>query len=235
MDQMPKNTIVSGIKASAPVMASYIALGLACGVVLQDAGFSLLGILAMSLLVYSGAGQFLAASMVVIGATNPAIIVTIFFLNLRHVLMGASISKYVKQRKLGFLTLFGQTLSDESYGVNYTNFLSGRWTTNEALVLSLSNYSAWAMSTVIGGAIGSQFAINTVIMNYALIAMFMCMMVNQFVSKDYIIAAAIAIVLTVLLTIILQHNISIVLAAVLASCVGYYLERRKEWKRRESA
>lgn len=228
---MPKETVLNGVKASSPVMVSYIALGIACGIVLNDAGFGLIGILAMSLLVYSGAAQFLAASMVVMGATSPAIILTVFFLNLRHILMAASISKYVKEKSLGFLTLFSQTLSDESFGVNYTNFRDGNWSANEGLVLSVSNYSTWAISTVIGGAIGSQVAINTMIMNYALIAMFTCMMVNQFVSKEYIVAAAVSMISTVTLTILLQNNLSMVLAALIASFVGYGMERRKSKKR----
>lgn len=229
---MTKDTIKNGVKASTPVMASYAALGMACGIVLNDAGFGLIGIFLMSLLVYSGAAQFLSASMIVMGATNPAIVLTVFFLNLRHILMAASISGYVKEKSVAFLTLFSQTLSDESYGVNYSRFREGGWTANEALILSLSNYSTWVMSTVAGGWIGSQFTINTLIMNYALIAMFICMMVNQFVSKEYVITAAVAVISTVLLTILLQHNIALVIAALIASCIGYALERKKEMKKR---
>lgn len=228
---MEKETIKNGVKASTPVMASYVALGMACGVVLEDAGFSLAAIAAMSLLVYSGAAQFLSASMIVMGATNPAIVLTVFFLNLRHVLMSASISEYVKKKSLGFLALFSQTLTDESFGVNYTKFREDGWTANEALVLNLSNYSTWAISTVVGGWIGSQLTINTLIMNYALIAMFVCMMVNQFVSREYIVTAVVAVVLTVMLTILLQHNIALVIAALIASCVGYALERKKEMEK----
>lgn len=225
---MAKETVVNGMRASGPVVASYLALGLACGIVLQDAGFSLLGIFLMSLLVYSGAGQFLAASMVVLGAVHPAIILTIFFLNLRHVLMAASISKYVKERGIGYLSLFGQTLTDESYGVNYTKFRAGHWSSNEALILNLTCHVSWIVGTVAGGLVGSQFTIDTVIMNYALIAMFICMMVNQFVSKTYIITALVSVVSTILLTILLKHNISIVIGAILSSCVGYYLETKTE-------
>lgn len=224
---MSEETVRNGVKASAPVLATYIGLGMACGVVLYDAGFGLLGILAMSLLVYSGAAQFLSASMVVLGATNSAIILTVFFLNLRHILMAASMSKYVKDKNIGFITLFSHVLTDESYGVNYTKFREGNWSGNEALILSLTNYSGWVIGTVLGGAIGSQFTINTTIMNYALIAMFTCMMVNQFVSKEYIITAGISMVATVILTIVLQHNISLVLGAILASFIGYSLEKRK--------
>ncbi|HAJ69996.1 MAG TPA: branched-chain amino acid ABC transporter [Alkalibacterium sp.] len=225
---MGNKTIVKGLKASFPIMASYIALGLACGIVLFDAGFSVFSIFLMSLLVYAGAAQFLAGSMVVLGAAVPSIILMVFFLNLRHILMGASISKYVKNKSVGFLAVFGHTLSDESFGINYSNFQKQDWTADDAIVANIFNYLVWAISTAVGGIIGSHFSINTQIMSYALIAMFICMMVMQFVSKIYIITAMISIVLSVLLTIILKHNIALVIATVLASMIGYYIERKLE-------
>lgn len=228
---MNRETLVSGVRASSPIMVSYIALGIACGIVLFDAGFSVIQIFLMSLFVYAGAAQFLAASMTVLGATFTSIIVMVFFLNLRHILMSASISSFVKNRSLPFLSVFGHTLSDESFGINYSKFQLGNWTPKEALVTSISNYGTWILSTVLGGVIGSQIPINTLIMNYALIAMFLCMMVLQFVSKPHIIAAGISIVLTVLLTIVLQHNIALVIATVIASFAGYYIETRVDGKK----
>lgn len=223
---MNREIIVSGVKASSPIMASYIALGVACGIVLYDAGFSVGQIFLMSLFVYAGAAQFLAASMVAFGAVFPSIILMVFFLNLRHVLMSASISSFVKNKSLKFLGVFGHTLSDETFGINYSKFQNEEWTPKEALVTSMSNYGTWILSTVLGGLIGSQIPINTMIMNYALIAMFLCMLVLQFVSKPHIIAAAVSIILTVFLTILLQHNIALVIATILASFVGYYIETR---------
>ncbi|WP_423190018.1 AzlC family ABC transporter permease [Alkalibacterium sp. f15] len=223
---MKNESVLSGMKASMPIMVSYLALGLACGIVLYDAGFNVLAIFLMSSLVYAGAAQFLAGSMVALGATVPSIILMVFFLNLRHILMSASISKYVKRKPLSYLSVFSHTLSDESFGINYSKFQKDDWTTNEALVTNLFNYSAWVVSTVLGGVIGSQVSIDTLIMNYALIAMFLCMMVLQFVSKEHIIAGIVAVVLSVLFTLLLKHNIALVLATIIASFVGYYLEKR---------
>lgn len=223
---MVNTRMLSGIKASTPIMASYIALGVACGIVLYDAGFSVVHIFLMSFLVFAGAAQFLAASMTLTGASVFAIIVMVFFLNLRHILMSASISDYVKNKSLRYLMLFGHTLSDESFGINFSYFQKGNWSSEEALAASVSNYGTWVISTVAGGLIGSQLPINTVIMNYALIAMFICMMVMQFVSKAHRISAVVSIVSTIVLMVILQHNIALVIATLLASFTGYYFEKR---------
>lgn len=216
-------------------MASYIALGIACGIVLFDAGFTVSQILLMSVLVFAGAAQFLAASMTLTGASVSAIIVMVFFLNLRHILMSASISEFVKNRGLTYHIFFGHTLSDESFGINFSYFQQGGWSAEEALTASLSNYGTWVASTVIGGVIGSQLPINTTIMNYALVAMFLCMMVMQFVSKAHIVAAIVSVVATVILTILLQHNIALVISAVIASFTGYYVDQTRAERGRENA
>ena len=67
-----------GLKIILPVMLGYIPLGLACGILLYDADFNIITILLMSLLVFAGAAQFMAASMVVIGTTAPTIILMVF-------------------------------------------------------------------------------------------------------------------------------------------------------------
>ena len=125
------------------------------------------------------------------------------------------------------MLVFGHTLSDESYGLNYSRFLEGDWTPDEAMVVGLSNYLTWGLSTVVGGIIRSQLTINTVIMNYALIAMFICMMVQQFMSTEHMIAGIASVVLTVILMVILNHNIALVIASIVASFFGYSLEVRK--------
>lgn len=231
---MQKETVINGMTASLPIIVSYIALGIACGIVLFDAGFSLMGIFWMSLFTYAGAAQFLTASMVTMGATFPSIIVMVFFLNLRHVLMSASLSPYVKNKSFGFIGFFSHLMSDESFGINYSRFKGGHWSTDEALVMSVSNFTTWVISTVIGGAIGSQIPINTVIMNYALIAMFLCMMVQQFVSRAHLIAGVTAVIATVVLKLVFQHNIALVFATVIASFVGYFLESSTDFNKKGS-
>lgn len=228
---MGKAVWTEGFKKIYPVMISYIPLGLACGMLLYDAGLGLFGIFLMSLLVFAGAGQFMAASMMTAGATIPSIIIMTFFLNLRHLLMSSSIAGFFKKRSVPFLTLFGHTLVDESYAINYNQFQTdAEWTPEKALSANLLGYLSWVTSNVAGGYIGSTIEINPVIMNYVLIAMFVCMLVNQFVSRIFVIVGILSGVLSVILMMVLQHNISLVIAAVIASFIGYLLDEQREKK-----
>lgn len=238
---MQKRDWVDGFKVIYPVMVGYVPLGLACGMVLYDAGFSAFEILMMSLFVFAGAAQFMAASMLAMGAAIPSIIVMTFFLNLRHLLMSSSISGRLKNSSIPFLMVFSHTLADEAYAVNYNQFQNHVWSPQKALPANVLAFFTWSISTLLGGVIGSTVTINTMIMNYVLIAMFICMLVNQFASRLIVFVGLFSGILSVVLMVVLQHNIALVIAATIASFVGYfgeeYLAKKKaiegEWQHGE--
>lgn len=221
---MKKQDWMDGLKVIYPVMISYVPLGLAGGMVLYDAGFNAVTILAMSLLVFGGAAQFMAASMVSMGASIPAIITMTFFLNLRHLLMSSSMSGFIKKTSLPFTLFFSHTLADESFAINYNQFKNHEWTANKALSINILAYLSWSLSTLVGGMIGSAWKIDTTIINYVLIAMFISLLVSQFVSKLYVFVGLAAGVLAVVFTVWLQHTIALVIAAILASFIGYFTD-----------
>ena len=221
---MEKQDWVDGFKVSYPVIISYVPLGLAGGMVLYDAGFNAPTILAMSLLVFGGAAQFMAASMVSMGASVSAIITMTFFLNLRHLLMSSSMSGFIKKPSLLFTLFFSHTLADESFAINYNQFKNHEWTANKALSINILAYLSWSLSTLVGGMIGSAWKIDTTIINYVLIAMFISLLVSQFVSKLYVFVGLAAGVLAVVFTVWLQHTIALVIAAILASFIGYFAD-----------
>src|SRR5699024_5670375 len=149
---------------------------------------------------------------------------------LRHLLLSSSISTYLKGKKLPFLLLFSHTTADESYAVNYTEFSKNpAWSPEEGLAVNLSGYSVWVLSTTIGGFLGRLVHIDTVLVNYVLIAMFVCMMVMQWVSAIHIVVSLVTGILSAILLKVLQHNIALVIAAIIGSTIGLLLEKRQEW------
>ena len=229
---MEKKDFAAGIKKMIPVLLSYVPLGLAAGMLLSEAGFHPVGIGLMSLLVFAGAGQFMAASMVSAGASVVSIIAMVFFLNLRHLLLSSSMSEYLRGKKLPFLLLFSHTLVDESYAMNYTEFsMNPFWTTQNALAANLSGLTVWVCSTILGGLLGQFIPINALLVNYVLIAMFICMMVMQWGTKVHIVVSLVTGILSVLLLHLLKHNIALVIAALIGSFVGYYFDKQGQVNR----
>jgi hypothetical protein len=81
-----------GLSAGWPICLGYLPIGTAFGVLAQKAGLTPLQIGLMSIMVFAGSAQFIAVSMLAVGASAPAIIATTFVVNLRHVLMSSALA-----------------------------------------------------------------------------------------------------------------------------------------------
>lgn len=225
--------IKDGIIGAWPVCLGYIAIGLAFGVIAQKAGFSPLEIGLMSILVYAGSAQFIGISMLSAGAGAIPIIITTFTINLRHILMSSSLSTFMRNLGTGKLSLFAYGVTDESFALNIVKFREGDWDWRRALVLNHASNLTWIISTVAGGLGGRFIPAGALGIDYALVAMFLCLLVFQLRGGLYVTVAVIAGVLAVTLSLLLPGNSYIVIASVVAATLGVFLKRSKFFARAE--
>ena len=81
----------TGARLGIPVILGYIPVGIAYALIARQAGFSVLETCMMSVFVYAGASEMMAAGMYAQGAGIAAIVLTTFILNLRHFIMSACV------------------------------------------------------------------------------------------------------------------------------------------------
>jgi len=223
-----------GAAAAWPICLGYIPIGLAFGVLAQKSGLSPLQIGLMSLLVFAGSAQFIAVSMIDAGASAAAIIATTFMVNLRHLLMSSSLAVYLMGRRRALLSLFAYGITDESYAVNLGRFRNGSWTLGQALTLNHTANAAWLVSTVAGGFGGRFIPAGAFGIDFALTAMFICLLVFQLRNLRSVVTAAVAGSAAVVLSILIPGNLYIVLAAVIAATAGVAVRRPAD-RRKEDA
>ena len=181
---MSKKEWLAGMRAIYPVCFGYIPMGLACGVLLQQAGYHWLAVMLMSLLIYGGASQFMIASMTVAGAGLLEMVIMIFFINLRHLLMSSSLAHRIREKSTAFSIFFAQTITDESFAVNTLYFKTeGMWNPTKAIAANVTAYATWILSTGIGAMAGKSIALSPVVMNYILIAMFIFLLISQIENR----------------------------------------------------
>ncbi|MFQ9522356.1 MAG: AzlC family ABC transporter permease [Phascolarctobacterium faecium] len=82
-----------------PIAIGYLALGIACGILAQQAGLTPLEALGMSVLVFAGSGQFIGIAMMAQGAALVSIGLTIFIVNLRHLLFSSTLMNFFNRSK----------------------------------------------------------------------------------------------------------------------------------------
>ena len=172
-------TLRRGAAAAWPICLGYVPIGLAFGVLAQKVGLSPVQIGMMSLLVFAGSSQFIAVSMLDAGASAAAIVATTFMVNLRHFLMSSSLAVFLVGRGRAVLSLFAYGITDESYAVNFSRFRSGDWDLGRALALNHTANAAWFLSTVAGGYGGRFIPAGAFGIDFALTAMFICLLVYQ--------------------------------------------------------
>ena len=104
------------LRRTVPVACGYIFLGMAFGVLLNEAGYGPVWALCSSLFVYAGSMQFIMVSLLAAGAPIYTVAVTTFLVNARHIFYGLGMLE--KFRGLGRrFPYMAFALTDETYSV----------------------------------------------------------------------------------------------------------------------
>lgn len=225
----PWSEFCAGARQAVPIFLGYLALSIAYGVLARDAGLSLFDTVAMSLFVYAGAAQFIAVGMFAAGMDPFTVVFTTFLVNLRHVLMGASLAPYL--RGLGFpsLALLATGVTDETFALNSTEYARRPRHHFFMYGAHLTSYSGWVGGSLIGAAGGSLIpGLDRLPLDFALPAMFISLLVLQ--VRDGLLAAAalLAAAVSVACALLLPGNWNIIVATLLVATLASGWEK---WRR----
>ncbi|MGI6091645.1 MAG: AzlC family ABC transporter permease [Negativicutes bacterium] len=145
-----------GVISSGPILLGIIPFGITCGVMGLTAGLTPLETVMMSFLVFAGASQFIAITMLGAGITGWSVIVfTTLLVNLRHMLMGASLAQYMVKLSTYRQALLSFLLTDEAYAVTISRIYQQGYSAAHHFGVSISLYLTWALSTIVGVLVGS--------------------------------------------------------------------------------
>lgn len=181
-------------KAALPIMLGYVAIGIPCGILCHSIGFNALQALLLSLIFYSGAGQFMIPNMYLAGTPIASIIASVSLVNTRQMLYAASFAPECKAASKRLAFIFAATVTDESYGVSISKFKEGNWSVKQALAVNLFSLSSWAFSNAVGVLVGSVIDIPLHIAAFAMTSIFICLLFTQKLTSANVIAAVCAII-----------------------------------------
>jgi len=109
------NLFLRGARDIIPLLIAAIPFGIVYGALAQTNGLSVLATMGMSLFVFAGSSQFVAVTLIGVGAAVPIIVLTVFVVNLRHMLYAVSMMPYVSELPQKIRALMSFWLTDESY------------------------------------------------------------------------------------------------------------------------
>lgn len=168
-----------------PVMAGYVCIGIAFGIMLRAAGYGVLWAAAMSVFVFTGAGQIMAVPLMAAGTPLAEVALLTVVIDLRHLFYGLSMLDKFKtlpwRRKLYLIF----ALSDETYallaGVAPPEGMeAGRFYT----AIAALDQSYWVLGSVIGSLFGSLITMDFTGVDFSMTALFLAIATEQWREKS---------------------------------------------------
>lgn len=144
----------SGAAEVAPVLVAMVPIGLLWGTLAAGKGFTVFEALLMSTIVFAGAAQFVAIEMWRDPVPVLLLTATAFIVNVRHVLMSASLSRHIPGIPRALHPLVAYFLVDESWALAERRALTQPVTLAYFLGLALPLASCWLITTGIGAMLG---------------------------------------------------------------------------------
>ncbi|MGE0237300.1 MAG: AzlC family ABC transporter permease [Parvibaculaceae bacterium] len=144
-----------GVMEILPVIAAASVIGLLWGTLAAGKGLSPLETGLMSVGVFAGAAQFVAIEL----WSDPApwffLTVTVLIVNVRHVLMGASLSRHMGEIPSGWRAPLLYMMADENWAFSERRALTRPLTMAYYLGLGLPMVTTWTVTSVIGALAGA--------------------------------------------------------------------------------
>lgn len=208
----------AGFVATLPVAAGCAPFGVAYGAA-AAATLPLWQTSLMSVAVFAGTAQFIAASMLAQGSTWLPVLVTCALVNLRLVLLSAAISPNVRGAGIIRRALAAQMLTDESFAVSMAGYRKGERGPAYLIGSGLSLFLIWQAATVVGRVAG-EFVPQGLGLEYALPASLICLLFLLVRNKRQWAVAALAVGLVLVGRNVLPTAWVTPVATVMAASIG---------------
>lgn len=227
----PRTEFLAGVRAELPLLVGVAPFGFVYGALAVQLGVPASVAQAMSAIIFGGSSQFIAAPLIVASAPALILVLTVFVVNLRHMLYSASVAPFLEDLSPWWKMLLAYLLTDEAYAVAIAHFHKPGDPANRHWFLfgaGITLWTLWQASTALGVFIGAQVPTEWSL-DFALPLTFIAIVVPMLRNRSYVICAVVAAVGGVL-AFGLPYKFGYIAAAMAAIAVGFALEMR--WKRR---
>ena len=179
-----------------PVLAGYLFLGMAYGILAQSKGVPLFIILLMSVTIFSGSMQFVAVSLLTAAFDPIAAFLVTLVVNARYLFYG--ISMLEEFRGMGaakFYLIFGMT--DETFSIiSSTPAPEGISRKPFIFWITCLDHLYWICGSLLGAVAGSLFTFDTTGIDFVMTALFVVIFVDQWRSGRGHLAAVVGVACT---------------------------------------
>lgn len=224
---MTKKVFKAAFIASLPVLAGYLAMGCAFGILLDaQAGLGAFWSLLMSVTIYSGSMQFAAVDILNAGLPLLKVALLTIFINIRYAMYGFALIERFEGK--GWKKLYMITaLTDETYALQVENKVpEGEDSTAYCLAIAMLDHCYWITGCLIGNIAGHWMTFNKKGIDFAMTALFLVILTDQCLDKRNRIPSLIGGGATLLCRIIFGAD-NMLIPAMILMLTGFLLLRRR--------
>lgn len=186
--QKEENAMGQVLRAAAPrtmpVLAGYLFLGIAFGLLLSSKGYGWGIALLMSVLIYAGSGQFVAVGLMTVPLDLGAAVLLTLLVNARHLFYGLSmLERFRDTGKWKPYLVF--SLTDETYSLLCSvKVPEGMSKGSFYGAIAVLDHLYWIVGSVCGAAFGSLLALNVEGIDFVMTALFLVIFVEQWEERS---------------------------------------------------
>lgn len=146
-------SVREGAISALPLIFGFFPVSMAFGLLSKSVGVSFAESCLFSIMVFAGASQFMALDLIKAGAAAGNIILATFLLNLRHLMMSASLSVRLKEIKRHWLIFIAFGITDETFSVS--SLRNKKLEVPFLITLHSLPYCSWVLGTAVGYTAGA--------------------------------------------------------------------------------
>lgn len=219
---MNRQTIKYSFLSTLPVMAGYLVLGIGFGILLHDKGYSFWWAILMSVGIYAGSMQYVGVELLATRVSPLSAALMTLMVNARHLFYGISmVEKYRDAGREKPYLIYA--LTDETYSLVCDPYLpEGVHKKSYYFLVSLMDQSYWVLGSFLGALLGSVIPFNTEGIDFAMTALFVVIVVEQWEKTKQHIPAILGAVISVVCLLIFGVS-NFLIPAMVGISVGLFL------------
>lgn len=213
-----KSAFKAAFPYTVPIFAGFWFLGITYGVYMNVSGFPFWYPMIMSIAIFAGSMEFVAANML-LGAFNPVqTFLMTLMINARHLFYGISmLDKFKGTGIKKYYLIYG--MCDETFSINYSANIPGEVDMGLFMFfVTLLNQLYWVTGATLGGIFGSLMKFSTEGLDFAMTAMFAVIFTDSWIKEKNHTSSILGLALSALSLIIFgaENFIIPAMAAILA-------------------
>ncbi|MEQ8246174.1 MAG: AzlC family ABC transporter permease [Alphaproteobacteria bacterium] len=215
-----------GIGVILPILAVYVAVGMAYGVLAVESGMPPWLAVLMSALVYAGTAQLAGVQMIALGSPILSIVITAAVINARFFVMASALVPHLRRLNGWQRMLYGVQMTDATFALHITRLPKVNASKTEIFATNVAGHLVWIGATTAGVVLGrTANNLDAFAIDFAMPAMFIGLLVPLMRGRSQVLVALAAVVATIGFHALGLSFWAILLATLTGLAVGWGADR----------